>query len=134
MNVSEFSRSAVMSFIASIAITVMLWFFLYTLHIDQIMYLAALVGMYVFAGFGVNRLVEDKVIENNASRFVLAVIFILIYCAAFVYLMPMVFGPNVFPKPLDLAGFGVDMALTRDIFLAIFAVIVLALNYMDYRN
>ena len=65
MNFGEFSRSMAMSFLASIVVTIILWFFLYTLHIDYVMYLAALVGMYVFAGFGMNRLVDEKAIENN---------------------------------------------------------------------
>ena len=136
MDVLEFSRSIFMSFLASIAVTVILWFFLYTLHIDHIMYLAALVGMYVFAGFGINRLVEDGVIENNASRFVLAIVCILIYSVVFVYVMPLVFGPNVFPQPLNLANYGINigMVFTTEIFLAIFGLIVLAINYADYRN
>ena len=136
MNVSEFSKSLLMSFLASIAVTIILWFFLYTLHIDYIMYLAALAGMYVFAGFGVNRLVDDKIIENNSSRFIIAIVCILIYSLAFIYLMPMVFGANVFPQPLDLANFGIglEMILTTEMILAIFALIVLIVNYLDYRS
>ena len=136
MNVSEFSKSLLMSFLASIAVTIILWFFLYTLHIDYIMYLAALAGMYVFAGFGVNRLVDDKIIENNSSRFIIAIVCILIYSLAFIYLMPMVFGANVFPEPLDLANFGIgfEMILTTEMILAIFALIVLIVNYLDYRS
>ena len=134
MNASEFLRSGIMSFLGSIAVTIILWFFLYTLHIDYIMYLAALLGMYVFAGFGVNRLVEEGAIENNASRFIVAIVFIIIYSVAFIYLMPLVFGPNVFPLPLDLNGFGIDLTLSNEIILAICAVIVLVANYSDYRN
>lgn len=132
----KFSKSVVMSFLASIVVTVILWFFLYTLHIDYIMYLAPLVGMYVFAGFGINRLVEEGVIENNYSRFILAIVCIVIYSVAFIYLMPLVFGPDVFPQPLNLADFGIafDMIFTNEIILAIFGLIVLCINYLDYRN
>ena len=132
MNISGLLKSLVMSFLASIIVTIILWFFLFTLHIDYVMWLAALIGMYVFAGFGINRLVEDGIIENNASRFILAIVCILIYSLAFIYLMPMVFGPNVFPQPLDLANFGIDFILTNEIVLAICGVIVLAANCLDY--
>lgn len=137
MNVSEFSRSFVMSLAASIAVTIILWFFLYTMHIDYIMYLAALIGMYVFAVYGVNSLINGDVIEEGSSRFVLAIVYILIYSVAFIYLMPLVFGANVFPQPpLNLANFGIgfDMDFTTEIILAIFGLIMLFLNYMDYRN
>lgn len=136
MDVMEFSRSLLMSFLASIAVTIILWFFLYTLHIDHVMYLAALVGMYVFAGFGMNRLVDEKVIENNASRFILAIVCIFIYSVVFIYVMPLVFGPNVFPQPFNMVNYGIgfDMAFTTEIILAIFGLIVLLVNYLDYRN
>lgn len=136
MNFGEFSRSMAMSFLASIVVTIILWFFLYTLHIDYVMYLAALVGMYVFAGFGMNRLVDENVIENNYSRFILAIVCILIYSVVFIYIMPMVFGPNVFPQPLNLVNYGIgfDFAFSNEIILAIFGLIVLAVNYLDYKN
>lgn len=136
MEVSKFLKSLVMSFLASVIVTIMLWFFLFTLHIDYIMYLAALVGMYVFAGFGINRLVDDGVIENNASRFVLAIVCIFIYAAVFIHVMPLVFGPNVFPNPLNLADYGIGfgMIFTNEVILAIFGLIVLFANYLDYRN
>lgn len=136
MNFGEFSRSMAMSFLASIVVTIILWFFLYTLHIDYVVYLAALVGMYVFAGFGMNRLVDENVIENNYSRFILAIVCILIYSVVFIYIMPMVFGPNVFPQPLNLVNYGIgfDFAFSNEIILAIFGLIVLAVNYLDYKN
>lgn len=107
------------------------------MHIDYIMYLAALIGMYVFAVYGVNSLINGDVIEEGASRFVLAIVYILIYSVAFIYFMPLVFGANVFPQPpLNLANFGIgfDMDFTTEIILAIFGLIMLFLNYMDYRN
>lgn len=136
MNVSEFSRSMLMSFLGSIAVTIILWFFLYTLHIGYITYLAALLGMYVFAGFGINRLVEDNVIENNASRFVLAIVCIVIYSVVFMYVMPLVFGPNVFPAPLNPIdyGIGLDMVFTTETVLAVCGAIVLLANFLDYRR
>ena len=136
MNFGEFSRSMAMSFLASIVVTIILWFFLYTLHIDYVVYLAALVGMYVFAGFGMNRLVDENVIENNYSRFILAIVCILIYSVVFIYIMPMVFGPNVFPQPINLVNYGIgfDFAFSNEIILAIFGLIVLAVNYLDYKN
>ncbi len=137
MNVSEFSRSFFMFLVASIVVTIIFWFFLYTLHIDYVMYLGALIGMYVLAGYGVNSLVNDNVIENNASRFVVAIAYIFIYCVAFIYIMPLVFGPAVFPEPPFNPvnyGIGLDMNFTTEVILAIFGLVMLLVNYLDYKN
>ena len=137
MDVSEFSRSFLMCLVASIAVTIMFWFFLYTLHIDYVMYLGALIGMYVLAGYGVNSLVNDNVIDNNASRFVLAIAYIFIYSVAFIYIIPLVFGPGVFPEPPFNPvnyGIGLDMNFTTEIILAIFGLVMLLVNYLDYKN
>ncbi|MBQ6629377.1 MAG: hypothetical protein IJH65_11270 [Methanobrevibacter sp.] len=137
MNVSEVLKSFFMCLVASIAVTVMFWFFLYTLHIDYVMYLAALIGMYVLAGYGINSLINDNVIEDNASRFVLAIVYILIYSVAFMYIMPLVFGAGVFPEPpfnLVNYGIGLDMNFTTEIILAIFGIIILFVNFLDSRN
>lgn len=137
LNVSEVFKSFFMFFAASIVVTIILWFFLYTLHIDYVMYLAALIGMYVLAGYGVNSLVSDNVIENNSSRFILAIAYILIYSLAFIYIMPLVFGAGVFPQPpFNPAnyGIGLDMEFSTEIILAIFGIIILLVNYLDSRN
>lgn len=137
MNVSEFSRSFFMFLVASIVVTIIFWFFLYTLHIDYVMYLGALIGMYVLAGYGVNSLINDNVIEDNASRFVLAIVYILIYSVAFMYILPLVFGAGVFPEPpfnLVNYGIGLDMNFTTEIILAIFGLVMLFVNYLDYKN
>lgn len=136
MNVSEFLRSFLMTFIASIVVTIILWFFFYSMHVDYLPYVAALLGMYVFAGYGINCLINDKTIDDGASRFILAIVYILIYSVAFIYIMPMVFGPNVFPQPLNLVNYGInfDMNFTTEMILAIFGLIMLVLNYLDFKK
>ena len=134
MDYLEFSRAMVMNFVGAIVIGIMLWFFLTITHIEYISYLGALVGMYVFAAFGVNRIVDDNLIPNNYSRFILAIVCIIIYGVAFLYIMPMIFGANVFPNPLSFNYGGYDIVLTTEMILAIFGLIVLVANYFDYRQ
>lgn len=133
MNYSEFFKSMFMTFAGSIAITIMFWFFLAISQIDYIQYLGALLGMYVFAAFGVNRVVEDNIVPNNYLRFILAILCIVVFSVAFLYIMPMVFGANVFPDPLSLNFGNFNLVLDNNVILTIFGLIVLVANYFDYK-
>ena len=133
MNYIEFTKSMVMYFIASLIITIMLWFFLTTLHIEYVQYLAAFVGMYVFACFGVNRAVDDKLVPDNYWRFVLAIVCIIVFGFAFLYLMPIVFGADIFQSPLTFSLGDSNVVLTAVNCLEISALIVLVANYFDYK-
>ena len=89
--------------------------------------------MYVFAAFGVNRVVDDNLFPNNYLRFILAIICIVIFSVAFLYLMPIIFGPNVFPEPLNLNYGGFNLVLDNYMILTIFGLIMLVANYFDYK-
>ena len=139
MKIGDFLRYTVLAFVASIFITLLLYIGLDSLKIVEIIYLSALCGMYVFAAYGVNLLVDNDVIPNNYVRFVLAIIFINIYGIVFRYLIPYCFGPDVLSNVHTLAswgynGIGSDIVLNTDVYMKIFAVIVLIANYLDYRK
>lgn len=139
MRIGDFLRYTVSAFIASILITLLAYVGLDSLKIADLIYLSALCGMYVFAVYGINLLVDAEVISNGYSRFVLAAVFIVIYAVVFVWLIPQCFGPNVLSGSHTLAswgynGVGSDIVLNKEFYLTVFGVIVLIVNYLDYRN
>ena len=135
----------VMNFIVSMVITIMVCFALGTIRMDHnffhgdLIYVGALFGMYIFAYFNVNRIIDEKIIPENAYRFILAIVCIVIFNLAFIYLMPLVLGPNVFPNPHPIsdfgyAGAGSDFMLGKETYLGICSVIVFIANCMAYRK
>ena len=139
MKYADFFRFTIIAFISSILITLMLYIVLSSFKIGELIFVAAFFGMYVFAGYGINLLVDNEVIPNNYSRFLLAIIFIIIYSIVFVYMMPMLYGPEVISTSNTLAswgysGAGSDIVLNKEFFLTLFAIIVLIVNYLDYRK
>ena len=91
MRIGDFLRYTVSAFIASILITLLAYVGLDSLKIADLIYLSALCGMYVFAVYGINLLVDAEVISNGYSRFVLAAVFIVIYAVVFVWLIQSLF-------------------------------------------
>ena len=139
MRIGDFLRYAVLAFIASILITLLAYIVLDSLKVEDLIYLSALCGMYVFAAYGINLLVDDGVISNGYPRFVLAIAFIVIYSCVFVWLIPYCFGPDVLSGCHTLAswgydGVGSDIVLNKEFYLTLFGVIVLLVNYLDYRK
>ena len=138
MNFVDFTKLMVISFISSILITVIVCWGLLSIKVENLFYLGALLGMYVFACYGVNLLVDQKVIANNYSRFILAIVCILIYCWAFNYIMPIAFGDSIFgvSNGLDLNTIQLlsGIELNKEFFLTVFAAIVLIINFLDYRK
>ncbi|WP_407422913.1 hypothetical protein [Methanobrevibacter sp.] len=139
MGIADFLRYTILAFIASILITLLLYIGLDSLKIKDLIYLSALFGMYVFAAYGVNLLIDNEIVPNNYSRFVLAIIFIAIYSVVFIYLIPQCFGPDSISHSHALAswgyfGIGSEIVLNKEFYLTIFGVFVLIVNYLDYRK
>lgn len=139
MKIGDFLRYTVLAFAASIFITLLLYIGLDSLKIEDIIYISALCGMYVFAAYGINLLVDNEVIPNNYVRFVMAIIFINIYGIVFRHLIPYCFGPDVLSNVHTLAswgynGIGSDIVLDKNFYLKLFGVIVLIVNYLDYKK
>lgn len=139
MDIGDFFRYTILAFIASVLITLLLYVGLDSLKIEDVIYVSALCGMYVFAAWGINLLVDNDVIPNNYVRFVLAIIYIGVYAVVFVYLIQYCFGPDALANSHTLArwgydGIGSDVVLNKEFYLMLFAVIVLMVNYLDYRK
>lgn len=132
MKIVDLIRVMVINFIASLLITVIVCWGLVSIHADYLVYLGALLGMYVFAGYGVNSLIDQEIIPNKYNRFVIAFVCIIIYSWVFVHMMPVLFGPSVFDVSNVICIANVELN-TKSI-LSIFAVIVLIINYLDYRK
>ena len=133
MNYKDFSRTMILTFVASFMTTVMVCFVVSTLGIADLIYLGPLAGLFIFAYFGMNLLVDDGVIPNNYYRLILAAVCIIIYCFVFVTAIPMLFGPDFLLTDHTLAsfgyaGFGSDFTLNCDVYLALFSIIVMILN------
>lgn len=138
MNWNDFSKVMFLNFILAMVLTVMLCFALATIKIQDFAYVGVLLGLYVFAGYGVNRLIDDEIIPNNHYRFITAIICIIIYDLAFIYLVPLILGPDFFAASHSLASWGYDgmwsdFVLNRDSYLIICDVIVLIANFFSYR-
>ena len=80
MNYSVFSKLMITHFVVAVVITLMVSFALSTVKIDNLAYFGVLFGLYVFAGYGINRLIEDNVVEENYQRYVSAIISIFSIC------------------------------------------------------
>lgn len=80
MNYSVFSKLMITHFVIAVVITLMVSFALSTVKIDNLAYFGVLFGLYVFAGYGINRLIEDNVVEENYQRYVSAIISIFSIC------------------------------------------------------
>lgn len=139
MRIADFFRYTVLAFIASIFTTLLLYYGLNTLKIGDAIYVSAFCGMYVFAAFGINLLVDNDVIPNSYVRFILAIVYIVIYAVVFIHLIPYCFGPDALSNSYTLAslgygGVGSDIVLNKEFYLELFGVIVLIVNYLDYRK
>ena len=139
MRIGDFFRYTILAFIGSVFITYILYCGLSSLKIEDLIYISAFCGMYVFAAFGVNLLVDNGVIPNNYLRFVLAIAYIVIYSVVFVCFIPYCFGPDALAGSHTLAswgytGVGSDIVLNKEFYLGLFGAIVLIVNYLDYRK
>ena len=121
MEYGQISRLMIMNFIISIIITVMLCFALSTVKIDNLAYLGVLLGVYVFAGYGVNRIVDEKLIEGKSQKIALVIISLIVFYLFFTYVMPLFFNMSVF----GIIDFGKNMVFDSQSLLIIFSAIVL---------
>ena len=139
MDYGDFSRFIIINFIAAFIISVLVCFLISTLKINDGIYLGAFVGLYVFSVFGIDSMVAKDVIANDNSRLVLAIVCIIIYCLAFSYIIPIIFGPDVLSTSRTIASMGYDgigsgITLNREFYLTVFSLIMLAVNYFHSKE
>lgn len=107
----------------------------YGLH--DVLYIGNLFGIYFLVIFGVNILVEENVVSNNYCRFLLALLYILVFDIVFIYLIQILFKYNMFSTTdviyLTLNGVKINLIFNPIVYIVIFALIVLLFNHILYR-
>ena len=135
---SNVYRVLILNFISSMIIAIVTCDILYAFGLKGGMYLGNLFGLYFLVVYGVNNLVEARGIPNNFYRFLLVIAYIIIFDLVFVLIIPFLFGPNAFPAAehvaLNYAGVMFDIVLSKEFYLALFAVVMLIFNFLIYRR
>lgn len=124
MQYGQVSRLMIMHFIISVIITVMVCFALSTVKIDNIAYLGVFLGVYVFAGYGINRIADEKLIESKSQKIFLVIISLIIFYLFFTYVMPLFFNMSAF----GIIDFGKNLVFDSQSLLIIFSAIILILS------
>lgn len=131
-------RVLILNFISSLIIAIVTSDILDAFHLKGGMYLGNLFGLYFLVVYGVNNLVEARKIPNNYARFIVALIYILVFDIAFVLIIPLLFGPNAFPPTeylfMNYSGNMFNIALSKEFYLALFAIVMLIFNFLIYRR
>ncbi|MBQ6098560.1 MAG: hypothetical protein IJL02_01695 [Methanobrevibacter sp.] len=131
-------RVLILNFISSLIIAIVTSDILNAFHLKGGMYLGNLFGLYFLVVYGVNNLVEAHKLPNNYLRFIVAILYILLFDIAFVLIIPFLFGPNAFPPTeylaMNYSGALFNIALSKEFYLALFAVVMLIFNFLIYRK
>ncbi len=131
-------RVLIMNFITSLIIAIVTSDILYSFHLIGGMYLGNLFGLYFLVVYGVNNIIEAEKIPNNYLRFVLVIIYIILFDIAFLLIIPLIFGPNAFPATeflsINYNGAPFEILLSKEFYLVLFAMIMLIFNFLIYRR
>ncbi|WP_407415879.1 hypothetical protein [Methanobrevibacter sp.] len=137
MNNSEFSRVIIINFISALIVTLVACLFLDSFDLMDMMYVANIFGIYFLVVYGIEMLVQSGQIPNDYRRFIIALIFIVIFDLIFLYLIPLLFGADVFSAvnyfSMDLDGFKMNFIFNAKFYLAVFAIIMLYFNYKLFK-
>lgn len=99
----------------------MVCFALSTVKIDNIAYLGVFLGVYVFAGYGINRIADEKLIESKSQKIFLVIISLIIFYLFFTYVMPLFFSMSAF----GIIDLGNNWVFDSQSMLVIFSAIIL---------
>lgn len=135
MNDNVFYRVVIINFITALIITLVGCYFLKTLHLMDVMYIANIFGLYFIVVYCIDILVQAGNIQNNYQRFIYAAAFIIIFDLLFMFIVPLLFG-NVFASSdyliLVFDGARLDLTLNTPVYLAIFGILMLIFNFLLY--
>ena len=138
MKGGNFYRVLILNFISSLIIAIVTCDILYSFRLYGGMYLGNLFGLYFLVVYGVNNLIEAREIPNNVSRFIVVMAYILLFDAVFLFIIPLLFGPNAFPATeylsMNYNGAPIVIFLSKEFYLALFAVVMLIFNFLIYRR
>lgn len=131
-------RALLINFISSLIIAIVTCDILNAFGLKGGMYLGNLFGLYFLVVYGVNNLADAREIPTNVFKFILILAFILLFDAVFLFLIPLIFGPDAFPATefvkVNYNGVPFAFALTKEFYLAVFAIVMLIFNFLIYRR
>lgn len=131
-------RALLINFVSSLIIAIVTCDILNAFGLRGGMYLGNLFGLYFLVVYGVNNLADAREIPNNVFKFILIMAFILIFDVVYVFLIPLLFGPNAFPPTefmnINYNGVPFNFALSKEFYLAVFAIVMLVFNFLIYRR
>ena len=90
------ARYLIITFISALIISYVICYFLQMHGLKEVLYIASLFGLYFSVIYGVNVLVEERVVQNNYKRFLLVAAYILIFDIVFIALVPFIFKYDLF--------------------------------------
>lgn len=131
-------RVLILNFISSLIIAIVTCDILYSFGLKGGMYLGNLFGLYFLVVYGVNNMADARKFPNPVFQLILILIYIVIFDLAFLFVIPLLFGPNAFPATENMAinygGTIFNLALSKEFYLALFAVVMLIFNFLIYRK
>lgn len=137
MKRSEVSRVVIINFISAFIITLVACLFLDSFDLIDIMYVANIFGIYFLVVYGIDMLVQSGQIPNDYRRFIIAIIFIIIFDIIFLYLIPFIFGNHAFSSvdyfAMNLNGAEMNFIFNSKFYLTVFAILMLYFNFRLYR-
>lgn len=132
------TRYLVITFISALIITYVICYFLQIHGLKEIIYVSCLFGLYFSVIYGVNVLVEERVVQNNYKRFLLVAAYILIFDIVFIALVPFIFKYDLFSSndviSLTFNGVKYNLMLNGIFYIILFSILILILNYILYRS
>ena len=128
------ARVVVLNFITAFIIALITCDILFSFNLKEVLYIGNLFGLYFFAVYGINMLIQGQKIENSYRRILIALIFIIVFDIAFLIAVPLLFGPDAL-APFDsltliFNGVRLDLILSTIVYLVIFGLIILFFNYL----
>lgn len=138
MTTKKVLRALVINFVSSLIIAIVTSDILYSFGLKGGMYLGNLFGLYFLVVYGVNNLADAREIPSNVYKFILIMALILVFDALFILIIPLIFGPNAFPATefmsINYNGVPFNFALSKEFYLALFAIVMLLFNFLIYRR
>ena len=137
MKRSEISRVVIINFISAFIVTLVACLFLDSFDLIDVMYVANIFGIYFLVVYGIDMLVQSGQVPNDYRRFILAIIFIIIFDIIFLYVIPLIFGAHSFSSvnylSFNLDGNEMNLILNSKFYLTIFAILMLYFNFRLYK-
>ena len=132
----NFYRVVLINFISSIIIAIVTCDIFYAFGLKGGMYLGDLFGLYFLVIYGINNLADARGIPNKTFKYVLIILFIIVFDAIFLFIIPLLFGPSAFPATeiINISGVPFAIKLSKEFYLVLFAIVLLIFNLLIDRH